>query len=298
MKCIYIDAFSGVSGDMLLGALVDLGVPLAFLQNTLDRLAVGRLELASRPVLRSGITCTKVDVEYDDGHQHRGLHDIAEVLASSSLDAAVKDRSLGVFGRLAEAEAAVHGIDAQQVHFHEVGAMDAIADVVGVVAGLDYVDSECVLVGSINVGAGAVECAHGRLPVPAPATLRLLSGWRCYSDGPAMELTTPTGAALVSSFAEQVPHLPRMWVEAVGHGAGVRDPQKWPNAVRLISGELCAAGEPASAQSQGEPAPAPTFVAEFVATPSANQPQFGNSGPGRLTLKTRSQAQTATTESV
>jgi uncharacterized protein (DUF111 family) len=125
-----------------------------------------------------------------------------------------------------------------EVHFHEVGAMDAIADIVGVTAGLDHLDAGCVLVGSINVGAGSVECAHGRLPVPAPATLRLLAGWRCHADGPAMELTTPTGAALVSTFAEQVPHLPRMWVDEVGYGAGGRDPERWPNAVRVITGEM------------------------------------------------------------
>lgn len=256
MRCVYIDAFSGVSGDMLLGALVDLGVPVEFLQETLDRLSVGRLQLASRRVVRSGITCTKVDVEYDDGHHHRGLHDIAEILGCSTLAAPVKERSLEVFTRLAEAEAAVHGVEVDQVHFHEVGAMDAIADIVGVTAGLGHLDVGCVLVGSINMGAGAVECAHGRLPVPAPATLRLLSGWRCYSEGPAIELTTPTGAALVSSYAEQVPHLPRMWMDVAGYGAGVRDPQRWPNAVRLIVGELyvdedraAVAGAPLEARS-------------------------------------------------
>ncbi len=238
VRCVYINAFSGVSGDMLLGALVDLGVPLDFLQGTLDCLSAGRLHLASRQVVRSGITCMKVDVEYDDGHRYRGLHDIAEILASSSLATPVKEKSLGVFTRLAEAEAAVHGVEVGEVHFHEVGAMDAIADIVGVTAGLDHLDVGCVLVGSINVGAGSVECAHGRLPVPAPATLRLLTGWRCHSDGPAMELTTPTGAALVSTFAEQVPHLPQMWMDGAGYGAGVKDPARWPNAVRLVAGEL------------------------------------------------------------
>ena len=136
VRCVYIDAFSGVSGDMLLGALVDLGVPVELLQEALDRLSVDHLELASRQVIRSGITCTKVDVEYDDGHHHRGLHDIAEIIASSSLADTVKEKSLGVFTRLAEAEAAVHGVEADHVHFHEVGAMDAIADIVGVTAGL------------------------------------------------------------------------------------------------------------------------------------------------------------------
>lgn len=256
MRCVYIDAFSGVSGDMLLGALVDLGVPVEFLQKALDRLSVGRLQLASREVVRSGITCTKVDVECDDGHHHRGLHDIAEIIASSSLPDTIKEKSLGVFTRLAEAEAAVHGVDMDQVHFHEVGAMDAIADIVGVTAGLDRLDVGCVLVGSINVGAGAVECAHGRLPVPAPATLRLLSGWRCHSDGPAMELTTPTGAALVSSFAEQVPNLPHMWMDSAGYGAGVKDPQRWPNAVRVITGEMQSRRGPAAGVIAGGPLPA------------------------------------------
>jgi uncharacterized protein (TIGR00299 family) protein len=240
VKCLYIDAGSGVSGDMLLGALVDLGVPLAFLQGTLDGLSAGRLKLASRQVVRGGITCTKVDVEFDDGHRHRGLHDIAEILTAGALDEAVREKALGVFRRLAEAEAAVHGVDVERVHFHEVGAMDAIADIVGVVAGLNYLQSARVFAGPVNVGAGSVTCAHGVLPVPAPATLRLLSGWTCYADGPAMELTTPTGAALVSTVAEHVPHLPGMSVDAVGYGAGYKDPEKWPNAVRLIVGELCA----------------------------------------------------------
>ena len=132
----------------------------------------------------------------------------------------------------------MHGVDVDEVHFHEVGAMDAIADIVGVVAGLDHLGAECVLIGSVNVGAGTVGCAHGVLPVPAPATLRLLSGWTCHSDGPAMELTTPTGAALVSTLAGQVPHLPRMRADAVGYGAGVRDPGMWPNVVRLVAGQL------------------------------------------------------------
>lgn len=258
MRCVYIDAFSGVSGDMLLGALVDLGVPLELLQETLDRLSVGRLRLASRQVTRCGITCTQVDVEYDDVHHHRTLHDIAEILGSSSLADTIREKSLGVFTRLAEAEAAVHGVEVDEVHFHEVGAMDAIADIVGVSAGLDRLAVDSVLVGSVNVGAGSVACAHGRLPVPAPATLRLLSGWSCYSEGPAMELTTPTGAALVSSFAEQVPHLPRMLMDGIGYGAGVKDPQRWPNAVRLIAGDLhaaedCAAGAGAPLEARSAP---------------------------------------------
>lgn len=239
MNCVYVDAFSGVCGGMMLGALVDIGVPLAFLQETLDSLSLGRLQLASRPVSRSGIACTKVDAEFDDGHHHRGLRDITEILYAGSLEDPVRDKALAVFTRLAEAEAGVHGVDVNEVHFHEVGAMDAIADIVGVVAGLGYLDPACILVGSINVGAGSVECTHGILPVPAPATLRLLSGWRCHSDGPAMELTTPTGAALVSTLAEQIPNLPRMCVAAVGYGGGVRDPRSWPNAVRLVAGELC-----------------------------------------------------------
>lgn len=254
MQCLYVDAGSGVSGDMLLGALVDLGVPLTILQETLDGLSSGRLRLTSQQVIRAGITCTKVDVEFDDGHQHRGLRDIAEILAAGSLEAAVAEKALVVFRRLAEAEAAVHGIDVERVHFHEVGAMDAIADIVGVMAGLKYLDPGCVLVGPINVGAGTVECAHGVLPVPAPATLRLLSGWDCYSDGPAMELTTPTGAALLSTTAEQVPRLPHISVDAVGYGAGVRNPERWPNAVRLIAGELC----PTVAEWVGAPVPAET----------------------------------------
>ena len=171
------------------------------------------------------------------------MHDIVSLIESSSLDDDVKRRALAVFRRLAGVEAAVHGVGVEDVHFHEVGAADAIADVVGSVAGLHLLGIETLLVGSVNVGSGYVQCAHGLLPVPTPATAGLLRGWTCHVAGPSRELTTPTGAALVTTLGLQVDSLPEVRVERSGCGAAGSDPPGWPNVLRLRVGEAASSPE-------------------------------------------------------
>ncbi|MBN2205241.1 MAG: LarC family nickel insertion protein [Thermoleophilia bacterium] len=237
MRVAYLDPCSGVSGDLLLGALVDVGVSVAVLQAAVDTLGVEGLRLSAATVLRHGVTATKVDVSYPDQHEHRRLSDIAAMIEAGGLPDGVRRRAIAVFTRLAEAEAAVHEVAVDEVRFHEVGAADALADVVGAVAGLDALAVARLLVGPVNLGSGRVTCAHGTLPVPAPATAGLLEGWSCYVAGPRRELTTPTGAALVTTLGDQVAVMPALRVERAGHGAADGDPPGWANVLRLVIGE-------------------------------------------------------------
>lgn len=242
MTTAYVDTFSGVSGDMLLGALVDAGLPLEELQSALDTLGIQGLRLSSTAERRSGIGATRVMVDYPPQHEHRHLKHIVSLIEAGSLPEDVKGRAVDVFLRLAEAEAQIHRIDPQRVHFHEVGAADAIADVVGTVFGFHRLGIEEILVGPVNVGSGLVQCEHGLLPVPAPATLALLTDWACHSAGPTRELTTPTGAALVTTLGRQVESFPAMSVKRTGYGAGGADTPGWPNVLRVVIGELAVTG--------------------------------------------------------
>jgi hypothetical protein len=242
MTTAYVDTFSGVSGDMLLGALVDVGLPLEELQGALDTLGVQGLRLSSTAERRNSIGATRVMVDYPAQHEHRHLKHIVSLIEAGSLPEEVKGRAVDVFLRLAEAEAEIHRIDPQRVHFHEVGAADAIADVVGTVFGFHHLGIDEILVGPVNVGAGLVRCEHGLLPVPAPATLALLVGWTCRSAGPRRELTTPTGAALVTTLGQQVESFPTLRVTRVGYGAGGADTPGWPNVLRVVLGEPVATG--------------------------------------------------------
>lgn len=242
MTIAYVDTFSGLSGDMLLGALVDNGLPLEELQGALDTLGVEGLRLSSAAERRSGIGATRVMVDYPPQREHRHLKHIVSLIEAGGLPEEVKGRAVDVFLRLAEAEAEIHRIDPQRVHFHEVGAADAIADVVGTVFGFFHLGIDEILVGPINVGSGLVHCEHGLLPVPAPATLALLAGWTCRSAGPARELTTPTGAALVTTLGRQVESFPALRVTRVGYGAGSADTPGWPNVLRVVLGEPVATG--------------------------------------------------------
>jgi pyridinium-3,5-bisthiocarboxylic acid mononucleotide nickel chelatase len=238
-----LDAGSGVSGDMLLGALVDAGVPLEDLQGAVDALGIEGLRLAAARTTRCGVMATKVDVTYPVQHEHRHLSDIVSLIGASSLPEDVKTGSIGVFRRLGAAEAAVHKVAVDEVHFHEVGAADALADVVGSVYGIRRLGVEELLVGPVNVGSGYVTCAHGVLPVPAPATAALLKGWSTHAAGAERELTTPTGAAVVTTHGRQVETLPQMRVAISGCGAGGSDPPGWPNVLRLTVGDLDTAAE-------------------------------------------------------
>jgi len=232
---------------MLLGALVDLGLPIEALREELGKLALRGYSLEAHRVHRSGLHATKVDVrtpaaseggpspDHGHDHHHRGVVEIAEMVGRSTLDAAIKARATELFWRLAEAEAAVHGTRPEDVHFHEVGALDSIVDIVGGVIGLHWLRAERFVSSPLNVGSGTVTMSHGTFPVPPPATARLVKGAPVYGAGEG-ELLTPTGALLVTSFASSYGPLPLLRPEAVGHGAGSRDTHGRPNVLRLIVG--------------------------------------------------------------
>ncbi|MFY9747254.1 MAG: nickel pincer cofactor biosynthesis protein LarC [Acidobacteriaceae bacterium] len=263
MKIGRIECFAGISGDMLLGALVDAGVPPELLRQAAASLKIGA-ELRIHSVDRGGIQATKVDVlehgvpaqgEENHGHHHEGEHShrherpsdhehthsrnwpqIRALISGAELPAATKKIALRAFQLLAEAEAKVHGIAPEQVHFHEVGAVDTITDIVCAAAGLDALGVTRWLCSPVNVGSGFVNCAHGRMPVPAPATAELLKGVPVYSAGPEMELTTPTGAAMLRALGCEFDAQPPLTVSAIGYGAGGRDPEGFANVLRLSIG--------------------------------------------------------------
>lgn len=238
MRIAYFDCFSGVSGDMILGALVDAGLPIEDLRKALAGLAVEGYRVEAHEVKRGPFRGTKVDVPVEGRPQpHRSLKDVEEILERSTLPDRVRADAVRIFRRLGEAEAAVHGTTVERVHFHEVGAVDAIVDVVGATWGLHWFDVQAIHASPLNVGQGFVEGAHGRLPVPAPGTLALLRGVPTYSSDVRAELTTPTGAAILSTLAATFGPLPPIRVEAMGYGAGTREFAEQPNLLRLILGE-------------------------------------------------------------
>jgi pyridinium-3,5-bisthiocarboxylic acid mononucleotide nickel chelatase len=243
----WLDCSSGASGDMVLGALVGAGVPLAVIDEAVQAVAPEPIRLRVEDVTRSGLAATRVRVEVADSTTHRGLGAIRALLEAASLDDRVRERAGAVFERLAVAEAAVHGTSVDDVHFHEVGALDAIADVVGACAGLAHLGLDAVTASTVAVGGGSVDAAHGRLPVPPPAVAELLRGVPS-TGGPAdRELCTPTGAALVTTWASAYGPQPPMLVGAIGVGAGGRDLPGHPNVLRLFVGE--AAGVAAAGAS-------------------------------------------------
>jgi uncharacterized protein (TIGR00299 family) protein len=258
-KTLYFDCFSGASGDMILGALIDLGLPMGALRAALGSLAIDYGGVSSERVLRAGVSATKFRVGADEegdahhGHQHvdgdegghakhhrhdhHSLKEIAGYIGRSALSPEGKDRALHLFERLAEAEAAIHETPLERVHLHEVGAIDSIIDIVGAVYGLEWVGAEAVMSSPLNVGSGTVQCAHGTFPVPAPATARLLQGAPIYSGPVAAEMLTPTGAVLVTAYATRFGPLPEIRVTAIGYGAGSRDFKGNPNVLRLFVGD-------------------------------------------------------------
>ncbi|MGD0736753.1 MAG: nickel pincer cofactor biosynthesis protein LarC [Terracidiphilus sp.] len=259
MRTAYLECFSGISGDMLLGALVDAGVSFDALAETAAALDVGaRLEM--RKVMRGGITATKVDVitpeqhahepahSHGDHHEHthaphRHLSAILKIINAAPLSESVKARAIRAFQLLGEAEAAIHSIPIEKVHFHEVGAVDTIVDIVCTAAGAELLAVDRWLSSPLNVGSGTVACQHGTLPVPAPATLALLADAPVYAAGPPMERVTPTGAAVLRMLEVCYAPLPAMRVKSSGYGAGGRDTPGEPNLLRLLIGEEAAAAE-------------------------------------------------------
>lgn len=240
MKIAYFDCFSGISGDMTLGALVDAGCSLAELEALLRRLPVPGWKMSAEKVSRRGFRATHVKVESSDPQKHRSLTEILKLIGQAGLPVAIAERASRIFQRLGEAEALVHGVALDKVHFHEVGAVDAIVDIVGAAAGFEVLGIEGFYCSALNVGGGRVQTQHGNLPVPAPATAELLRGAPTYSNGIERELVTPTGAAIVTGVASRFGAQPEMTVAAIGLGAGSAELAEQPNLLRLFVGESAA----------------------------------------------------------
>ena len=244
MRCLYFDCFSGISGDMTLAALLDLGVPKKHLVSELAKLSLSNYRIQISAALCHGISGKRLRVitapekKGHHHHHHRTLVDIQKMITASTLSARVKEGSLAVFERLAQAEARVHCKKPSEVHFHEVGAVDSIVDIVGAVIALEYLDVQHITASALPLGGGFVTCEHGTLPVPAPATVLLLKDIPVYDNGVRAELVTPTGAALISTFAAAFGAMPAMSIQAVGYGAGNREHETIPNMLRVIKGEM------------------------------------------------------------
>lgn len=245
-RIVYLEPFAGVSGDMFLGALLDLGTRLDDLTERLQFLPLGGYELAAGKCLKAGISATRFEVrpmreepEHHDGgeHHHRGLGEIRHLIEHSGLSPWVREKALAAFQKLAVAEGMIHDRPPEQVHFHEVGALDSIVDLVGAMVAMERYQPATVMCAPVNVGQGALDCRHGRYPVPAPAALELLRGVPIYSDGTDGELTTPTGAALLATLVQRFGPRPPMRVRAVGYGAGTRDIPRVANVLRITLGE-------------------------------------------------------------
>lgn len=240
MTTIWVDASSGASGDMLLGALCGAGVPLSVTQAAVDAVTPEPVLLRNRDVVRGGFASTRLDVRVADSTTHRTWRDVRALLEAADLTEEVRSLALTAFERLAVAEAVAHGTRPDDVHFHEVGALDAIADVVGVAAGFVHLGADEVVVSPIAVGSGTVTTSHGELSVPPPAVAELLRGvpsWAGPASAPATELCTPTGAALLTTVATAYGPQPAMTVDSIGVGAGGRDPEGHANALRLLVGD-------------------------------------------------------------
>lgn len=235
MKIAYLDCFSGVSGDMILGALIDAGLPLDDLRNELKKLGLDGYCITAERVVRKGISGTKFTVEVTVDQPERHLADIEELIGKSRLDDDVKDTGRAVFRRIGAAEAAIHDQPVDRVHFHEIGAVDSILDIMGALIGFKQLGVTEIHCSKVHLGTGTITCSHGTIPVPAPATAALLQGVPVYSRGIEAELTTPTGAGLITTVAASFGPIPDMTVETVGYGAGSRElPQS--NMLRVIIG--------------------------------------------------------------
>ncbi len=239
MKTLYFDCFCGAAGDMIVGALIDAGTDFDALKKSLDTLGVDGYTLSCEKVNKHGTMATKFDVHVDDEHDHphRHLRHIVEIIEAGDLPDGVKEASLETFRRIAECEAEVHGTTIEKVHFHEVGAVDSIVDIVGTHLALHQLQPEKIVSSALHVGSGTVKCAHGIMPVPAPATALLLRGVPSYGGEVDGELVTPTGAALIAQLAQSFGAMPMMTVSDIGVGSGTKDIPDRPNVIRAIFGE-------------------------------------------------------------
>lgn len=235
---LIFDAFNGISGDMTVGALLDAGLPISRLHEACGALNLPGLAVEAGPVMRAGIRATKFRVHCSAEKQHRHLSHIHRIIDESGLAPRVREWARAIFGKLAEAEAAVHGTTVEKVHFHEVGAVDSIADIICTAVGLDYFGVDRLYCGPINMGHGTVHCDHGILPVPPPATALLLCQFETFPGPIGCEMTTPTGAAILSALAERLPTMLPVARRIVGHGAGDREFRDTPNVLRVFLGEV------------------------------------------------------------
>lgn len=238
MMIAYFDCFSGISGDMTLGAFIDLGVPIKWLIEKLESIPLGGFELKVTEVSRNGIHAKRVQVDARETSHARDYAQIKSLIAAGPLPPDVKETSLDIFAKIAAAEAVIHDCPIEHVHFHEVGGIDAIVDIVGTALCVDYLKLEKILASKIPLGSGVVDCSHGILPVPAPATLKILKGVPVYGTEILQELVTPTGAAIIATLAESFGRIPDMIVADTGYGAGKRDLESMPNLLRIITGTV------------------------------------------------------------
>jgi hypothetical protein len=237
MKQAYLDCSSGISGDMFLAVLIDAGVPVDRLLGELNKLPLGSYEFKHTRTMRGGLVGARVDIRVPDKQPHRHLADLQALIEKASLPEKAARRALEIFNHLAEVEGKLHNVPPGKVHFHEVGAVDAVIDIVGTCIGMELLEISNLVCSPLNVGSGTVAAAHGTLPVPAPATAELLKGIPVYSSGVEGELVTPTGAALVAALASGFGPLPPMKIAKIGYGAGERDYHGHPNLARLYVGE-------------------------------------------------------------
>jgi uncharacterized protein (TIGR00299 family) protein len=254
-RIAYFDCFSGISGDMVLGALVEAGADLRAIETELRKLGLEGWSISAEKVKRGAIFATHVKVESSEGHHHRGLSIILGRIDKAGLAPRAAERARRIFTRLAEAEAKVHNMPVEEVHFHEVGAVDSIVDIVGAAVGFELLGIDEFACSALDVGAGQVKTTHGLLPVPAPATVELLRGAPMYTSGVARELVTPTGAAIATTLSTRYAQIPEMTLKAVGYGAGSADFAEKANVLRIL------VGENATSQS-GEHWDAPVSVIE------------------------------------
>ncbi|MDT4967690.1 MAG: pyridinium-3,5-bisthiocarboxylic acid mononucleotide nickel chelatase [Acidobacteriota bacterium] len=243
MKTLYFDCFAGASGDMILGALIGAGVDSQTLTEQLGLLHVTGYEIYFEKVDRSGISATRAHVLTATEHSHRHLNDILTIIDGSALSESVKERATRIFVRLAQAEAKIHAVPIEDIHFHEVGALDAIIDVVGACIGFELLKIDRFVCSELHVGSGMVEMAHGRFPIPPPAVAELLKDAPVYASDIKGELVTPTGAAIISTVCTEFGPLPRMELASTGYGAGSREYPNFPNVLRLMVGGDEASGD-------------------------------------------------------
>jgi uncharacterized protein (TIGR00299 family) protein len=241
-RVIYFDCFSGISGDMILGSLVDLGVDVKLIRKELKKINLKGYKLTSHQIKRNGIMGTKVNVVIDPSiqkrNQARSFTDIKKLIVKSSLSENVKTDSIEIFRRIGTVEAKIHGTSLDKIHFHEIGAIDSIVDIVGGAICMSLLNIDIVFSSALNTGEGLINCEHGTIPIPAPATLKLLEGIPCYSSGTKNELTTPTGAAFIGYYGSKFGSLPKMNIMKSGYGAGSHEIKEIPNLLRVVLGEV------------------------------------------------------------